>query len=489
MSPPYNYGHTFSPYSMNRAAMPEYPQFSTQRNGSYDHPFNRGPRITSLPGPFASSLLPFTPSMSQTLQHQHQHSHQHQHHTDGPPFEELSSVCSLVNAHQQPLNFDIIANIPKGFFQVEGKWTCYRRNYFSVTCGFAFKSHNADGRVFLQRHQQGNLEQVNGYAVSISAKTAAPNNSESEVRGLVQHTPKRDKATETVPSRQSVTPTPAVSLPGSHSMPANGLYPSTHMGSCSAGGFDGYGPAASQSPPTSYTFDRIQFQKATANNGKRRAQQQYFHVVVRLEVNIGRPGMQDDWVIVASRQSSPMVVRGRSPGHYKDTRRDSQTSMDPDAGSGHHGEGGGGMSGYALHPIGSSHSTSLGGAPGSYRHSQHYGTSFNHPTRRVEDSESSSNSRGSSVTLPSSPNKDDGRQANYAMNNNTLQGVCFDRIALSPMLGNPDAEQMDYHHSKKRGREEEHVEQYFQSGLDASTYNTPSFDFSATSSQALCASS
>lgn len=481
MSPPYNYGPTFSPYSMNRSAMPEYPQYPGHRHNTYDHPFNRGPRVTSLPGPFSTSLLPFTQSMSQNVQHQH--------HTDGPPFDDLASVYSLVNSHHQSLNFDIIANIPKGFFQVEGKWTCYRRNYFSVSCGFTFKSHNVDGRVFLQRNQHGSLEQVSGYAVSISAKTAAPNNSESETRGLVQHTPKRDKATESIPSRQAVSPSPAASLPGSHNITQNGLFPSAHMGPCSAGGFDGFGQTASQTPPTQHTFDRIQFQKATANNGKRRAQQQYFHVVVRLEVNISRPGMQDEWVIVASRQSSPMVVRGRSPGHYKDTRRDSQTSMDPDVGPGHHGEGGAGaMSGYALHPIGPSHTTSLNSAPGSYRHNHHYGTSFSHPIRRVEESESSSTSRGSSITLASSPSKDDAHQSTYAMNGNTLQGVCFDRMALSPILGKPDSERMDYHHSKKRGRDEDH-DHYFQSALDGSTYNNPSFDFSATSSQALCASS
>lgn len=276
-------------------------------------------------------------------------------------------------------------------------------------------------------------------------------------------------------------------------MPQNGLFPSPHMGPCSAGGLEGYGQAASQSPATQVTFDRIQFQKATANNGKRRAQQQYFHVVVRLEVNVGRPGMQDDWIIVASRESSPMVVRGRSPGHYKDNRRDSQTSMDPDAGSGHHGEGGGGMSGYSLHPIGSSHPTSLGNVPGSYRHNHHYGTSFNHSSHRVEESESSGTSRGSSVTLPPSPNKGDTHQPAYTAGRDTLQGVYFERIALSPMLSKPDTDQMDYHHSnsnsKKRGREDEHVDHYFQSALEASSYGQPSFDFSATSSQALCASS
>ncbi|KAL9106976.1 MAG: hypothetical protein Q9187_008493 [Circinaria calcarea] len=89
-------------------------------------------------------------------------------------------------------------------------------------------------------------------------------------------------------------------------------------------------------------FDRIQFKKATANNGKRRAAQQYFHIVVELFAKIPKGQSSDtQWVKIAARWSAPMVVRGRSPGHYQDDRRNSSTSMGPSGGSNGESSGGG----------------------------------------------------------------------------------------------------------------------------------------------------
>lgn len=61
-----------------------------------------------------------------------------------------------------------------------------------------------------------------------------------------------------------------------------------------------------------HVFERIQFKSATANNGRRRAVQQFFHLVLELWCDvIGR-----DRLKIAERVSEPVVVRGRSPGHY-----------------------------------------------------------------------------------------------------------------------------------------------------------------------------
>jgi hypothetical protein len=66
--------------------------------------------------------------------------------------------------------------------------------------------------------------------------------------------------------------------------------------------------------------------------------------VVELSADVSRAGESAQWVKIATKQSEPMVVRGRSPGHYKDNgRRDSTTSMDPDRGSGASGDIGGGL--------------------------------------------------------------------------------------------------------------------------------------------------
>ena len=258
---------------------------------------------------------------------------------DGPPFGETSVLHPVFNMRQQQLMPEITASIQKGFFQVDRKWTCYRRNYFAVSCHFAFKTHVVEGPFYLNRN--GQPEPVYQFAVSISAKTALTSNGESESRGLIQHTPKRDKATETVPGRHQIAPTPHQAIGSSGVFPrAAPIYGgSQHVSSGVIGSYGGYENPGAASIPTTHTFERIQFQKATANNGKRRAQQQYFLVVVELSANISRSGSEDGWIIIATKESDPMVVRGRSPGHYKDNgRRDSQT-MDPDRGTGPGGDG------------------------------------------------------------------------------------------------------------------------------------------------------
>ncbi len=256
---------------------------------------------------------------------------------DGPPFEETKVIYPVITARNQQLTPKIDARIQKGFFKVDHKWTCYRRNYFTVSCSFSLKPATYEPQLYLQRHSNQQHEQINAFAIQISAKTAVVNNQESELRNLVQHTPKRDKATESVPGKVILQPAQPSILtnPGSYHG-SSSLYtgppnmPSSMMVDYNP---QQYGSAQHQGPPQSHTFERIQFQKATANNGKRRAQQQYFHVVVELFADVGRHG-DTQWVKIASAQSHPMVVRGRSPGHYKDNRRDSTASMDPDRGGG-----------------------------------------------------------------------------------------------------------------------------------------------------------
>jgi meiosis-specific transcription factor NDT80 len=254
---------------------------------------------------------------------------------NSPPFEETKVLREVVNYRGQHVSPEIHASIPKGFFEVEGKWTCYRRNYFPVLCSFTTKPLSPDGAYYLQGSGQ-QLTQIVQFAVSISAKTAVVNNQESQSRGLVQHTPKRDKATESTPGRVIIQAATQLSQESRH--PTMHSYSSAHTVSPNTiSHYEPFAGGQQQSPPTQHTFERIQFQKATANNGKRRAQQQFFHVVVELWADIGHG--KSDWQEIATRQSAQMVVRGRSPGHYKDNgRRDSTASMDPDRGSGSGGD-------------------------------------------------------------------------------------------------------------------------------------------------------
>jgi meiosis-specific transcription factor NDT80 len=276
---------------------------------------------------------------------------------EGPPFEDTKSIYPVITARNQQVTPKIDAKIQKGFFKVDHKWTCYRRNYFTVSCSFSLKPTTYETQFYLQRHANQQAEPIKAFAVQISAKTAAVNNQESEVRNLVQHTPKRDKATETIPGKVLVQPAQPSTLANTGAYHGSGVVygagPNVPPSLMIDYNTQPYSSAPHQSPPQSHTFERIQFQKATANNGKRRAQQQYFHVVVELFADVGRH-QDTQWVKIATAQSHPMVVRGRSPGHYKDNRRDSATSMDPDRGAGAGGDGPGGapsMSSY----LGSSH--------------------------------------------------------------------------------------------------------------------------------------
>ncbi|KAL4743719.1 hypothetical protein BDV11DRAFT_177213 [Aspergillus similis] len=260
---------------------------------------------------------------------------------DAPPFHETTPIHTVVTSANQMVRAEIGAKIHKGFFQVDDKWTCYRRNYFSISCSFSFHQ-GAQGPFFLK--YDGRNERIQQFSMSISAIV---NEQHNEVRELVQHTPKRDKQSERPPQRVVLQPTQnpgMVPSLGSTSTSAQHGFP---LMSQSAGiGMEygsTYGGAPQQpQPPTQHTFERIQFQKATANNGKRRAQQQYYNLVVDLYAEISNQLGSTEWVKIARRLSYPMVVRGRSPGHYKDGRRDSSTSMGPDGGSGGAGDGGGG---------------------------------------------------------------------------------------------------------------------------------------------------
>ncbi|KAL4943235.1 hypothetical protein BDV06DRAFT_211269 [Aspergillus oleicola] len=263
---------------------------------------------------------------------------------DAPPFTDTTPIHNVISGNQI-VRPEIAAKIHKGFFQVDDKWTCYRRNYFSISCSFSFPQ-SVHGPFLLKIDNRS--ERIHQFAMSISAIV---NGQHNEIRELVQHTPKRDKQSERQPQRVILQPAQTAGMVPSLGSTSTSGHPFSLMSQPPGiEQFSAYGGAPQQpQPPTQHTFERIQFQKATANNGKRRAQQQYYNLVVDLYAEIPSPLGVTEWVKIARRLSHPMVVRGRSPGHYKDGRRDSSTSMGPDGGSGGAGDGGGGS---VMHPLG-----------------------------------------------------------------------------------------------------------------------------------------
>ena len=289
--------------------------------------------------------------------------------SSGPPLNPTEVIYQLQAADGQIIRPEIFGKIDKGFFLADNDWTCYRRNYFSLNCSYTLHPAIPNGTIHLVQGG-GSSAQVYDFAISIAAVVDGRDGKAIE---LVQHTPKRDKGPQEKPARITLSPRPPPSI---------GMYGGdSGLGGASRGLYDqGYGPNSNQQAMEA-TFERIQFKNATANNGKRRAAQQYYHLLVELFADVGQQH-SERWVKIATRMSAPMVVRGRSPGHYQNERRGSNASTGP-GGSG--GAGGGG----AFSPSGSTsrtagdivHSTSSmlpnSNYSGSYSgRSHHYGSNI-----------------------------------------------------------------------------------------------------------------
>ncbi|PYH63674.1 p53-like transcription factor, partial [Aspergillus vadensis CBS 113365] len=244
-----------------------------------------------------------------------------------PPFYDTMLLLPVV-CGTSIIKPEILAEIHKGFFQVDNKWACYRRNYFSISCSFTMQPWPS-APLYVKLSNQW-TERITRFAMSISAIV---NQQVAEIRDLVQHSPKRDKQSGRKPGRVILQPCQPEHLVVGHEASSSSILhglPKGYQSTERPLGYEEYpGVVQPSPPPYRHTFERVQFQKATANNGKRRAQQQYYNLVVELyaEVASSARGTESQWIRVARRLSHPMVVRGRSPNHFKNNRRDSPASM------------------------------------------------------------------------------------------------------------------------------------------------------------------
>lgn len=220
----------------------------------------------------------------------------------GPYFKPTKQICSIYSMDRtRTYSVRMLPRVDKGFFLADNDWTCYRRNYFQLTASFTC-TDSAGIKVELPclvDVEGRGLRTVTEFQLVISAKTA---NGARDVE-LVQHTAKRDKGPQSMPTPRRCE---AQDLTHNYAMR-----------------MDADGNHA-------VTFERIQFKSATANNGKRRAAQQYHCVVVELLAKC------DDGYMarVATTDSAPLVVRGRAPGHYHAmASKEAQEAGDPMAGN------------------------------------------------------------------------------------------------------------------------------------------------------------
>ncbi|KAI9319998.1 hypothetical protein BX666DRAFT_1918360 [Dichotomocladium elegans] len=218
----------------------------------------------------------------------------------GPSFSAtklLEDIYSIDQSTRYQIRLN--AKMDRGFFRADQDWACYRRNYFQVSSTFDVHGSNyglqGSEVPCLLRTTQGELLRVEFFSIGISARVA--DNEDKKIE-LVQHTPKRDKGPQLIPKPQPVR--------------AGG---NLHLSSVGTN-------------HQIATFERMQFKTATANNGKRRAAQQYYEIVIDLYANTS----QNQEIRVATCSSARLVVRGRSPGHYADSHpryRHTSTSSHP----------------------------------------------------------------------------------------------------------------------------------------------------------------
>lgn len=190
--------------------------------------------------------------------------------------------------HSSKYTFQIYPKVDRGFFMANNGWTCYRRNYFQVSAAFNAKDQD-DSAIQLPCIVGGSPDDKCLYAVEfqlgISARVSKSDGNKHVV--LVQHTPKRDRGPQIIPRPKTVCAGGDL-----------GQYPSVDPGQLIV------------------TFERLQFKTATANNGRRRAAQQYYALIIELLAVV--KGSQSP-KLIAYVESAPLVVRGRSPGHYSDS--------------------------------------------------------------------------------------------------------------------------------------------------------------------------
>lgn len=235
-------------------------------------------------------------------------------HYDAPPFDDTVVLHPILTSSKQRLEPDIYAQLHQGFFQVAGTWTCYRRNYFSASCSFALWPPHDTSQLFLQLAD--GPKPIKSFYMTIAV---VANGTEDNVPQLFQHIPKRNRR----PSKVKLSHTVQSSLLSPISEPVANNIPLSNTGTQESSNTLYMAGDLSDHIFTFHTFEGLQFRKATANNGKRRAQQQYYNLVVELRAEINN--LSGSIIKIARKLSAPIIVRGRSPGHYNHVQEEPTT--------------------------------------------------------------------------------------------------------------------------------------------------------------------
>lgn len=287
-------------------------------------------------------------------------------HESSPPFDPQKNFAQVTTREGDVITPTLDCKVDKGFFlSGDNTFTCYRRNYFSVQCSYRFDPYPSDKELCLEI--DGKRHRINVLAVTLSAAVDAPNGKGIE---LVQYTPKRDQGEKWPVEKKKLLPTTpggyrndghnaavysmTSSFTSALTRPPYLAFQNTDESSASRE----HSSVPTSGNPNMHIFERVQFKSATANNGKRRAQQQFYHLNIELLADVRtRESDKPVWKKIAQRTSHPVVVRGRSPSHY--SKEDPQHGSSSNRGAGGAGAGGSGGGSYGFSSAGSALGNSL----------------------------------------------------------------------------------------------------------------------------------
>lgn len=273
------YVHNPALYPPHRIPPPDPPQQNTWAGPRADdqQTLYHAPQVSINSALYAESQPP--PTFSP---------HQHAQADPQTPQWNVLEIINMMTFRGQTVRPVLRTDFENGFFlSGDAVWTTYRRSYFALSATFSIDApgiefyRKGDIRIILGNGQE---KIVGDFVLKLTAEVD-PTNSQRKPIELIHHTPKRDKGPSFPPTLF-------------HVLPSGALY------------------LDEQLLPSTVQWERIQFKSATANNGKRRAQQQYYHLVVGLFANTIEEGEDSASICIARRISHPLVVRGRSPSHY-----------------------------------------------------------------------------------------------------------------------------------------------------------------------------
>lgn len=262
---------------------------------------------------------------SPSLYYESRYKHCH----DFPWKEQIDYHAGALQCRGRVIRPSLHVRLEKGFTLEQVKdasppdtyWTSYRRNYFSIQVSTMFDAE--DIRMPIEYRSRP----VKAFGYRLTAATFSRNTEKNAE--LVQYGPKREKEGLGKPEiKRLLLPT---SMAGRSRAPLESAFRPVNAGTARPFIETDTLDEALSYDNTFHTFERIQFKKATANNGRRRAQQQFYHLKVELLADISDAGpTAPNWQPITIRVSEGIIVRGRSPSHYK-SDTDGQDEVDDPA--------------------------------------------------------------------------------------------------------------------------------------------------------------